>query len=86
MSFNFGIPFNESDPIGFRVDIKQNGSVVHTFNIEGSYNKGVLYTHVEENINVTGAFTIEFVNLSPSGLAENKNRVAVWNVTWTGNE
>lgn len=86
LSFNFGIPFNESDPIGFRVDIKQNGSVVHTFNIEGSYNKGVLYTHVEENINVTGAFTIEFVNLSPSGLAENKNRVAVWNVTWTGNE
>ena len=82
LTFNFGIPFNESDPIGFRVDIKQNGSVVKTFNVEGSYTKGEAQSHTE-TINVSGDFTIEFVNLSPSQLAENKNRVCVWNVSWT---
>ena len=82
LTFNFGIPFNESDPIGFRVDIKQNGSVVKTFNVEGSYTKGEAQSHTE-TINVSGDFTIEFVNLSPSQLAENKNRVCIWNVSWT---
>ena len=82
LTFNFGIPFNESDPIGFRVDIKQNGSVVKTFNVEGTYPKGVAQSH-SETINVSGNFTIEFVNLSPSQLDENKNRVCIWNVSWT---
>lgn len=82
LTFNFGIPFNESDPIGFRVDIKQNGSVVKTFNVEGSYTKGEAQSHTE-TINVSGDFTIEFVNLSPSQLEENKNRVCIWNVSWT---
>lgn len=82
LTFNFGVPFNESDPIGFRVDIKQGGSVVKTFNVEGSYTKGEAQEHTE-TINVSGDFTIEFVNLSPSQLAENKNRVAIWNVSWT---
>lgn len=82
LTFNFGIPFNESDPIGFRVDIKQNGSVVKTFNVEGSYTKGEAQSHTE-TINVNGDFTIEFVNLSPSQLEENKNRVCIWNVSWT---
>lgn len=85
LTFNFGIPFNESDPIGFRVDIKQNGNVVHTFNVEGSYPKGVAQEHTEA-VNVSGDFSIEFVNLSPSGVAENRNRVCVWNVAWTSNE
>ena len=85
MTFNYGVPFNESDPIGFRVDIKQNGSVVKTFNVEGSVDKGVAQEHTE-TINVSGDFSIEFVNLSPSGLAENKNRVAIWNVAWTSVE
>ena len=82
LTFNFGIPFSESDPIGFRVDIKQNGSVVKTFNVEGTYPKGVAQSH-SETINVSGNFTIEFVNLSPSQLDENKNRVCIWNVSWT---
>lgn len=85
LTFNYGVPFNESDPIGFRVDIKQNGSVVKTFNVEGSVDKGVAQEHTE-TINVSGDFSIEFVNLSPSGLAENKNRVAIWNVAWTSVE
>lgn len=82
LTFNFGVPFSETDPIGFRVDIKQNGSVVKTFTIEGTYPKTTAESHTE-TINVSGEFSIEFVNISPSGLAENKNRVCVWNVSWT---
>ena len=36
-----------------------------------------------EAVGVTGDFTIEFTNLSPSGLTTNKDRVAVWNIHWT---
>lgn len=83
LSFNYGVAYTESNGASFRVDIKQNGTVAKTFTITKS--DAVKYTAYTETLDVdlTGDFTIEFVNLSPSGLDSNKDRVAIWNVNWT---
>ena len=45
------------------------------------------YTAYEfsEEVNLKGEFTIEVTNLSPSNSTSNKDRVAIWNMTWTQN-
>jgi hypothetical protein len=84
LSFNYGMPYTESNGLSFRVDIKQNGSVVKTFTVtDAAAAKLTAYAHSEE-INVSGNFSIEFHALSPSNVSDsNKDRVAIWNVTWT---
>ena len=83
LKFNYGLPFSDSK-IKFRVDIKQNGTVVKTFTVNpSSVAKLTKYTH-EETINVAGDFQIVFTNLSPSNSTSNKDRTAIWDVEWTG--
>ena len=83
LSFNYGLPFSDTK-IKFRVDIKQNGSVVKTFTVDKTTaTKNTLYSH-EEVVNVAGDFQIVFTNLSPSNNTGNKDRTAVWDVEWTG--
>lgn len=83
LKFNYGLPFSDTK-IKFRVDVKQNGSVVKTFTVEkSSATKFTKYSH-EETINVAGDFQIVFTNLSPSSSTSNKDRTAVWDVEWTG--
>ena len=83
LKFNYGLPFGDNK-IKFSVDIKQNGTVVKTFNVEkSSATQNTLYSH-EEVINVSGDFQIVFTNLSPSNSTSNKDRTAVWDVEWTG--
>ncbi len=82
LSFNYGFAFSESNNMEFRVDIKQNGSVVKTFTVNDASEKAKAYSRTE-TINVSGDFSIEFTNLSPSSSADkNKDRVAIWNVSW----
>ena len=83
LTFNYGLPYSDSK-IKFRVDIKQNGTVVKTFTINNtSASQKNAYTH-EEVINIAGDFQIVFTNLSPSNNTGNKDRTAIWNVEWTG--
>ena len=83
MKFNYGLPFSDTK-IKFRVDIKQNGTVVKTFTVQNlSASKTTKYSH-EEEINVAGDFQVVFTNLSPSNSTSNKDRVAIWDVEWTG--
>lgn len=83
LSFNYGLPFSDNK-IKFRVDIKQNGSVVKTFTVDKTTaEQNTLYSH-EEVVNVAGDFQIVFTNLSPSNNTGNKDRTAVWDVEWTG--
>lgn len=83
LSFNYGLPFSDNK-IKFRVDIKQNGSVVKTFTVDKTTaTQKTLYSH-EEVVNVAGDFQIVFTNLSPSNNTGNKDRTAVWDVEWTG--
>ena len=83
LKFNYGLPFGDSK-MKFRVDIKQNGTVVYTFTVDvPAATKLTLYSH-EEVVNVAGDFQIEFTNLSPSNSTSNKDRTAIWDVEWTG--
>ncbi|MBO7306465.1 MAG: hypothetical protein J6U59_00375 [Alistipes sp.] len=83
LKFNYGLPFSDTK-IMFRVDIMQDGVVVKTFTINNSSaSKLTMYSH-EETIDVVGDFQIVFTNLSPSASTSNKDRVAIWDVEWTG--
>lgn len=83
LKFNYGYAYTETSGVSFRVDIKQNGSVVKTFTVTKA--DAVKYTSYEfsEDVNITGQFNIEFTNLAPSQSTSNKDRVAIWNVNWT---
>ena len=83
LKFNYGLPFGDTK-MKFRVDIMQDGAVVHTFTINNaSATKLTAYSH-EETVNVSGDFQIVFTNLSPSNSTSNKDRTAIWDVEWTG--
>ncbi|MDO4510334.1 MAG: DUF5689 domain-containing protein [Bacteroidales bacterium] len=85
LSFNYGYAYTESNGVSFRVDIKQGGTVVKSFDV--TKKDAVKYTAYEfkEEVNLKGAFTIEVTNLCPSKSTSNKDRVALWNMTWTQN-
>ena len=83
LKFNYGLPFGDTK-IKFKVEIKQNGTVVKTITIDkASATKYTKYSH-EEEVNVAGDFQIVFTNLSPSNSTSNKDRTAIWDVEWTG--
>ena len=85
LTFNYGVAYTESNGVSFRVDIKQGGAVVKSFTVTKA--DAVKYTAYEfsEEVNLKGEFTIEVTNLSPSNSTSNKDRVAIWNMTWTQN-
>lgn len=83
LKFNYAAAYTEAK-LKFRVDIKDaTGRVVKTETITvDPVEKLKVYTAEIEQINLTGDFTIEFTNLSPSGMDSNKDRVTLWNITW----
>jgi len=82
LRFSYGAAYNESQ-LSFRVDIKQNGSVVKTWTVTNtSVTKAEVYSFEEEVSGVTGEYTIEITNLSPSASTSNKDRVSIWNLNW----
>lgn len=83
LKFNYGLPFKDTK-IKFRVDIKQNGTVVKTFTVDKTSATQYTGYSYEEEINVTGDFQIVFTNLSPSNSTSNADRTAIWDVEWTG--
>lgn len=83
LTFSYGQPYSESNGVSFRVDIKQDGNVVKTETITEKTTKTTAYTKTI-TVDVTGNFSIEFTNLSPSSISDsNKDRVCIWNVNWT---
>ena len=83
LTFNYGLPFSDTK-IKFRVDIIQNGEVVKTFTINNASATKLTKYSYEEVLDVAGEFQIVFTNLSPSASTSNKDRVAIWDVEWTG--
>ena len=85
LSFNYTYVFSETKNAKFKVEIIQSGSVVKTFTVEGP-NTTKFDIHTENlQVNVAGEFSVKFTNLSPSNnSSSNKDRVAIWNVEWTG--
>lgn len=84
LTFNYGMAFTETNGIDFRVEIKQNGAIVKTITIKDpAAAKVTQYTHTEA-VNIAGNFTMEFIPNSPSNVTDgNKDRVCIYNVSWT---
>ena len=82
LRFNYGCAYSGTK-LSFRVDVKQNGTVVKTWTVSSNeVTPKTAYTF-EQECAISGDFTIEFTNLSPSNASGNtKDRVSVWNVTW----
>ena len=84
LSFDYYYSFNESNGISFKVEIKQNGSVVKTETItKADAVKNTIYSATIENINLEGKYQIVFTNLCPTGKSSgNADRYAIGNLCW----
>ena len=91
LTFNFTNVFSESNGVDITITIKQNGTAVATKKLDqNSVTQLTAYTFewdlAGEGVAVTGDFTIEITNNSPSNnSSKNKDRVAIWNLEWTNN-
>lgn len=86
LSFNYENNYSETNGVSVRIDIKQNDNVVATQTLTKGKNdveQGTVYSFTSDNFNVSGDFTIEITNLSPSNSTSNKDRVSIWNISWT---
>lgn len=84
LSLKYGNPFSESNGVDFTVTIKQNGATVESYKVDvNSITQKKAYTW-EQDVNVAGDFVIEITNNSPSNSTSNKDRVAIWDIEWTG--
>ena len=82
LSFNYGFPFTDSK-CNITINIKQDGAVVKTDTLDiTSITKFQVYSY-SLDVNVSGNFEIEIVNNSASQSTSNKDRIAIWNLTWT---
>ncbi len=81
LRFSYGIAYTDTQ-ISFRVDIKQGGQTVKSWTVNQSSPEKFKVYNFEEVVDVTGDYTIEFTNLSPSAQAANKDRVSIWNLNW----
>ena len=81
LTFKYGAAFSDKN-LAFRVDVKQNGSVVKTWEVNRSDIVTKTAYTFSEDCNVNGDFTIEITNLCPSGSTSNKDRVSIWNLVW----
>lgn len=82
LTFDYCQPFSDTK-CKLTVKIKQNGSVVASDTLENNgMTKLTKYTYTHA-FNISGDFVIEIVNEAPSASTKNKDRVAVWNLTWT---
>ena len=83
LTFKYGLPYSDTK-LNITISVKQNGSVVASTNlVETSITKLKAY-NFEYEFNVAGDFVIEIKNNSPSNSTSNKDRVAIWNLEWTG--
>ncbi len=83
LTFSYGFAFAETKA-SFTVTVKgADGSVVKTDTVDlDSITKATAYSY-ELDVNYTGNFTIEIVNNCKTASTSNKDRVSIWNLTWT---
>ena len=90
LTFGYANVFSESNGVDLTVTIKQNGTTIATKKLDNnSVTQYTAYTFewdlLDEGIAVTGEFTIEIANNSPSNSSKNKDRVCIFNLQWTNN-
>ena len=82
--FNYGYAYTENGNISLTVNIKVDGKVVATKQINDT---GVTkYEHMTFNwvleTPVEGRFMIEIINNCPTQSTSNKDRIGIWNIKW----
>lgn len=84
ISFKYAHGYAESNGISFRVDIKNAaGEVVKSFTeTKNPCTQKEIYSFSQE-VNVAGVFYIEITNLCPSNATSNKDRTAIFDVSWS---
>lgn len=85
LTFNYGLPFSDTK-ISLTVNIyAQDGTtLVKTGKLAPeSVTKQTAYSYSLDNIDYDGKFIVEIVNDCPSDATSNKDRTAIWNLTWT---
>lgn len=85
LTFNCGLPYSDNK-ISLTVNIydEDGTTLVKTAKVAPeTVAKQTAYDFNLADINHTGKFVIEIVNDCPSNADSNKDRTAVWNLTWT---
>ena len=86
LTFKYANTYSESKGVSVNVTVTDaSGKEVKTDIVNKSVTQNHVYTATIENINVAGDFTIKIKNNSPTNSSEdNKDRVSIWNIQWTG--
>ncbi len=86
LSFKFGFMFAEGSlKPKFTVNIKQNGTVVASESYVCEDTEKLKVQDFTMTCNVTGNFVIEIVNDCAGNQSGNKERISIWNLTWSNN-
>ena len=83
LKFDYCQPFSDNK-CKLTINIKQNGSVVASDVLENNGMTKLQKYEYSHDFNVSGDFVIEIVNAGPSASTSNKDRTAIWNLTWSG--
>jgi hypothetical protein len=78
--------FTDKNGISFQIDVIQNDEVVKTLTVTKGAAEVTQKVPIEHSVdvNVSGTFSLKFTNLCPSNsTSSNKDRVSIWNLTWT---
>lgn len=82
LTFNYGFAFSDTK-CQFTVNVMQNGAVAKTQTVTvNPVDKGVAQSF-SMDVNLSGEFSIEIVNDHIGDETGNRERVSIWNLTWT---
>ncbi|MBQ9077269.1 MAG: choice-of-anchor J domain-containing protein [Muribaculaceae bacterium] len=82
LTFNYGFAYSDKQ-CQFTVNVKQDGVVKKTETVTlTSIEQKKVYTYTMD-VNISGDFTVEIVNDAMGAETGNKERVAIWNLSWT---
>ena len=85
-TFQYGNPYSETNGVDVTINVYQNGKVVATTRLDNNsvtQNKAYTFEWTLDSV-ITGEFSIEIVNNAPSNSTSNKDRVAIWDISWVG--
>ena len=85
LSFSYGLPYSDTKlDITVNIYAQDSTTLVKTAKVAPeTVAKQTAYDFNLADINHTGKFVIEIVNDCPSNADSNKDRTAIWNLTWT---
>ena len=88
LNFKYGIAFGETNGVSVKIEIKQNGVIVKTFNLIKTKDEITPLTAYSYsiNVNVTDNFGFLITNNSPSAADADKDCVSIFDITWTNNK